>query len=81
MTPPASQQKKVAIITGASQGIGAGLVEAYRRAGYAAVGTSRSIGSSDDPGLLTVQAISPRSTPRSAWSTRRRGASAESTVS
>jgi NAD(P)-dependent dehydrogenase (short-subunit alcohol dehydrogenase family) len=44
----------VAIITGASQGIGAGLVEAYRRAGYAVVGTSRSISSSDEPGFLTV---------------------------
>jgi len=55
MTPPASEPKKVAIITGASQGIGAGLVEAYRRAGYAVVGTSRSISSSDEPGFLTVQ--------------------------
>jgi NAD(P)-dependent dehydrogenase (short-subunit alcohol dehydrogenase family) len=43
MTPRASEPKKVAIITGASRGIGAGLVEAYRRAGYAVVGTSRSI--------------------------------------
>ena len=55
MTPSASEPKKVAIITGASQGIGAGLVEAYRRAGYAVVGTSRSISSSDDPSFLTVQ--------------------------
>ena len=53
-TPPASESKKVAIITGASQGIGAGLVEAYGRAGYAVVGTSRSISSSDEPGFLTV---------------------------
>ena len=55
MTPPATERKKVAIITGASQGIGAGLVEAYRRAGYAVVGTSRSISSSDDPDFLTLQ--------------------------
>jgi NAD(P)-dependent dehydrogenase (short-subunit alcohol dehydrogenase family) len=55
VTPPTSDPKKVAIITGASQGIGAGLVEAYRGAGYAVVGTSRSISSSDEPGLLTVQ--------------------------
>jgi NAD(P)-dependent dehydrogenase (short-subunit alcohol dehydrogenase family) len=55
MTPPASEPKKVAIITGASQGIGAGLVEAYRYAGYAVVGTSRSISSTDEPGFLTVQ--------------------------
>jgi NAD(P)-dependent dehydrogenase (short-subunit alcohol dehydrogenase family) len=46
---------KVAIITGASQGIGAGLVTAFRRAGYAVVGTSRSIPPSDDPDFLTVQ--------------------------
>jgi NAD(P)-dependent dehydrogenase (short-subunit alcohol dehydrogenase family) len=55
VTPPASEPKKVAIITGASQGIGAGLVEGYRRAGYAVVGTSRSIASSDEPDFLTVQ--------------------------
>jgi NAD(P)-dependent dehydrogenase (short-subunit alcohol dehydrogenase family) len=55
MTPPAAEPRKVAIITGASHGIGSGLVEAYRRAGYAVVGTSRSISSSDEPGFLTVQ--------------------------
>jgi NAD(P)-dependent dehydrogenase (short-subunit alcohol dehydrogenase family) len=32
--------KKVAIITGASQGIGAGLLERYLELGYAVVGTS-----------------------------------------
>src|ERR1700761_5197720 len=32
----------VAIVTGASQGIGAGLVAGYRRAGYAVVGVARS---------------------------------------
>jgi NAD(P)-dependent dehydrogenase (short-subunit alcohol dehydrogenase family) len=46
---------KVAVITGASQGIGAGLVDAFRRAGYAVVATSRSIRSSDEPDLLAVQ--------------------------
>ncbi|HEX4724711.1 MAG TPA: SDR family oxidoreductase [Pseudonocardiaceae bacterium] len=45
---------KVAIVTGASQGIGAGLVTAYRKLGYSVVATSRSIGESDDPGVLTV---------------------------
>ena len=39
--------RRVAIITGASQGIGAGLVAGFRRAGYAVVGTSRSILSGD----------------------------------
>jgi NAD(P)-dependent dehydrogenase (short-subunit alcohol dehydrogenase family) len=38
----------VAIITGASQGIGAGLVAGYRRAGYAVVGVARSHPASDD---------------------------------
>jgi NAD(P)-dependent dehydrogenase (short-subunit alcohol dehydrogenase family) len=46
---------KVAVITGASQGIGAGLVTAFRGAGYAVVGTSRSIPPSDEPDFLTVQ--------------------------
>ena len=34
----APQARKVAIITGASRGIGAGLVAGYRKAGYAVVG-------------------------------------------
>jgi NAD(P)-dependent dehydrogenase (short-subunit alcohol dehydrogenase family) len=46
--------QKVAVITGASQGIGAGLVEAYRRLGYAVVANSRNIAESDDPMVLTV---------------------------
>ena len=37
----------VAIITGASQGIGAGLAEGYRGAGYAVVGVARSFPSPD----------------------------------
>ena len=39
---------KVAIITGASQGIGAGLVTGYRRADYAVVGVALSRQASDD---------------------------------
>ncbi|WP_020387891.1 SDR family NAD(P)-dependent oxidoreductase [Kribbella catacumbae] len=46
--------QKVAVITGASQGIGAGLVTAYRKLGYAVVANSRSIQPSDDPLVLTV---------------------------
>ena len=45
---------KVAIVTGASHGIGAGLVAGFRRAGYAVVATSRSVDASDDPDLLAV---------------------------
>ncbi|MEV4812195.1 SDR family NAD(P)-dependent oxidoreductase [Micromonospora avicenniae] len=46
--------QKVAVITGASQGIGAGLVEAYRKLGYGVVATSRSI-TATDPDVVTVQ--------------------------
>jgi NAD(P)-dependent dehydrogenase (short-subunit alcohol dehydrogenase family) len=46
--------QKVAVITGASQGIGAALVTAYRKLGYAVVANSRSITPSDDPQVLTV---------------------------
>ncbi len=47
--------EKVAIITGADRGIGAGLATAFRRAGYAVVATSRAIPASDEPDVLTVQ--------------------------
>jgi NAD(P)-dependent dehydrogenase (short-subunit alcohol dehydrogenase family) len=50
-----TQQQKVAVITGASQGIGAGLVAAYRKLGYAVVAVSRTIAPSDDAAVLTVQ--------------------------
>jgi NAD(P)-dependent dehydrogenase (short-subunit alcohol dehydrogenase family) len=46
--------KKVAVVTGASTGIGAALVQEYRRLGWAVVANSRSIKSSDDPDVLTV---------------------------
>ncbi len=46
--------QKVAIVTGGSQGIGAGLVAEYRRRGWAVVATSRTIEADDDPGVLTV---------------------------
>jgi NAD(P)-dependent dehydrogenase (short-subunit alcohol dehydrogenase family) len=45
---------RVAIITGASQGIGAGLVSAFRDAGYAVVGTALSMSSAEDSGIVTV---------------------------
>jgi len=49
-----NQQDKVAIITGASQGIGAELVKAYRNAGFSVVASSRSIKPSSDPAIVTV---------------------------
>ena len=50
-----NQSQKVAVITGASQGIGAGLVAAYRKLGYAAVATSRTVAESDDADVVAVQ--------------------------
>src|SRR5690242_11836048 len=46
--------QRVAIVTGASQGIGEGLVAGFRKLGYAVVANSRTIGDSDDPMVLTV---------------------------
>ncbi|WP_332763406.1 SDR family NAD(P)-dependent oxidoreductase [Pseudomonas koreensis] len=45
---------KVVVITGASQGIGAGLVKSFRERGYKVVATSRSIQPSTDPDILAV---------------------------
>jgi len=47
-------ERKVAIITGASQGIGAALVKAYRDRNYRAVATSRSIKQGSDPDIVAV---------------------------
>ena len=46
---------KVAIVTGASRGIGAGLIAGFRGRGYAVVATSRSIEEAADPGVVTVR--------------------------
>ncbi|MGP6157920.1 MAG: SDR family NAD(P)-dependent oxidoreductase [Vulcanimicrobiaceae bacterium] len=46
--------EKVVIITGASQGIGAGLVSAYCDAGYKVIANSRSIGVSTNPNVFNV---------------------------
>ena len=50
-----SNEEKVAIITGASQGIGAGLAKAYRERGYAVIATARSIGPLEDSGIVAVE--------------------------
>ncbi len=54
MTAASSEPQKVAIVTGASRGIGAGLTRAFVRAGYAVVATSRSIRDSTEPDVLAV---------------------------
>jgi NAD(P)-dependent dehydrogenase (short-subunit alcohol dehydrogenase family) len=45
---------KVVVVTGASQGIGAEIVKAFRERGYRVVATARSIKPSEDPNILTV---------------------------
>src|SRR5882762_6225989 len=49
-----SSEKKVAVITGASRGMGAALVEAYRDLGYGVVATARSIRPTNDDQILVV---------------------------
>lgn len=45
---------KVAVVTGASHGLGAATVAAYRKLGWSVVANSRNIEPSDDPDLLTI---------------------------
>ena len=49
-----STSQKVVVVTGASQGIGAELVSAFRKLDYRVVATARSIKPSEDPNMLTV---------------------------
>jgi NAD(P)-dependent dehydrogenase (short-subunit alcohol dehydrogenase family) len=49
-----STSQKVVVVTGASQGIGAEVVKAFRKLDYRVVATSRSIKPSEDPNILTV---------------------------
>ena len=48
------QEQRVAIITGGSQGIGAGLVAGYRRQGWAVVASAKTIKPAEDRDVLTV---------------------------
>ena len=52
---PAPDPRKVAIITGASRGIGAGLVAGYRQAGYAVVGVALSTSPADEEDYLAIR--------------------------
>jgi NAD(P)-dependent dehydrogenase (short-subunit alcohol dehydrogenase family) len=47
-------EQKVAVVTGGSQGIGAGIVDGYRGQGWAVVASARTIKPSADPAVLTV---------------------------
>ena len=46
--------RRVAIVTGGSQGIGAGVVSGYRKRGWAVVASARTIKPAEEPDLLTV---------------------------
>ena len=46
---------KVAVITGASRGIGAGLVAGYRERGWAVVACARTIKTPEDPDVVAVE--------------------------
>ncbi|KFC70340.1 Gluconate 5-dehydrogenase [Bosea sp. LC85] len=50
-----SNEQRVAIVTGASQGIGAGLVKAFRDRNYRVVATSRSIKQTGDQDIAAVR--------------------------
>ncbi|KOG53920.1 3-oxoacyl-ACP reductase [Streptomyces griseoflavus] len=50
-----AQRQKAVVITGASQGIGAALVAAYRKLGYGVVATSRTISASRAPDVIAVR--------------------------
>ena len=45
----------MAVVTGGSQGIGAGLVDGYRRLGWAVVASARTMKPATDPHIVTVE--------------------------
>ncbi|MEM5438763.1 SDR family NAD(P)-dependent oxidoreductase [Paraburkholderia diazotrophica] len=49
-----NESQKVVVVTGASQGIGAKVVEAFRKLDYRIVATSRSIKPSNDENILSI---------------------------
>jgi NAD(P)-dependent dehydrogenase (short-subunit alcohol dehydrogenase family) len=60
-----STERKVAVITGASQGIGEALVMAYRERGYRVVATARTIAPSRDDDVVAISGdIADRETAR-----------------
>jgi NAD(P)-dependent dehydrogenase (short-subunit alcohol dehydrogenase family) len=48
------EERRVAVVTGASRGIGAGIVAAYRGQGWAVVANARTMPVSTDPNVLSV---------------------------
>ena len=49
-----SDDRKVLVVTGSSQGLGEGFVRAYRERGWRVVGNAREIATSRDPDYITV---------------------------
>jgi NAD(P)-dependent dehydrogenase (short-subunit alcohol dehydrogenase family) len=49
-----ADEQPVVIVTGGSQGIGAGIVAAYRELGWSVVATARTIAPSEDLNPLTI---------------------------
>ena len=49
-----NKSQKVVVVTGASRGIGAEVVKAFRKLDYRVIATSRSIKPSDDENILNV---------------------------
>jgi NAD(P)-dependent dehydrogenase (short-subunit alcohol dehydrogenase family) len=54
VTTSGTTDRQVAIVTGASQGIGSGIVEGYRNRDWAVVATARTIRPGADPAFLAV---------------------------
>lgn len=52
-----NKTQKVVVVTGASRGIGAKIVEEFRKLDYRVVATSRSIKHSDDDNILTIAPV------------------------
>ncbi|HXD55507.1 MAG TPA: SDR family oxidoreductase [Solirubrobacteraceae bacterium] len=55
MADTSTTQRRVALVTGASRGIGAGIVAALRRDGYSVVAVSRSIDRRDEDGHVAIR--------------------------
>ena len=49
-----SEERKVLVVTGSSQGLGAAFVKSYRARGWRVVGNAREIKPSDDADYITV---------------------------
>ena len=49
-----SADRKVMVVTGSSQGLGAAFVKAYKERGWRVVGNAREIKTSDDPDYITI---------------------------